>query len=106
MAVFLKTGPDAVDHINAPNVNLADLQKYLKNARLKTSIKKYLFDEYQAGSTSQPFLQKAENLLLYYADVVFTEDELLSMRQEVKILDKMLEDSSLLNLSSKKQGIQ
>ncbi len=79
------------------NINQAELERYQRNQRLKACVKKYVIEDYKAASSSERALQKAQNLLLSYADIVYTEEELLSMKQEVKFVDEMLDDNTLIN---------
>ena len=45
-------------------------------------MKKYVCDEYKAGSQSEKFLKKAAELVFRYAKVVYTDDQLETMKNE------------------------
>lgn len=79
-SIFSNSGASSIDHVNLPNISQAELERYQKNQRLKACIKKYICDDYKAASQSENALHKAQNLLLSYADIVYTEEELLAMK--------------------------
>lgn len=71
------------DKMNNVQVSQADIEKYQNNEQVKYCVKKYVCDEYKAGSMSEKFLKKAEELIYSYAKVVYSEMELEHMRLDM-----------------------
>ena len=49
---------------------------------------------------------KSRNLLLSYAEYVYSEDELMEMKTEVKQIDSWLEDNYLINTEGMSSATQ
>jgi hypothetical protein len=80
------------DRINQPQVSQADIDKYQSNEQVKYCIKRYVCDEYKAGSQSEKSLKKASEMVFSYAKVVYTDEQLEQMRVE------LLKSQGMLNM--------
>lgn len=49
---------------------------------MKVIIKKYVIDEYKAGTQSEKLLKKAEDLVFSYARTVYSDDQLEHMKND------------------------
>ena len=68
-------------------------------------MKKYVIEDYKPATHSDRAIQKASNLLLSYASLVFSENELNEMKKEQSLNMSNDEQNSIMDSSSMRQQI-
>mmetsp|Transcript_42810 Transcript_42810/g.41150 ORF Transcript_42810/g.41150 Transcript_42810/m.41150 type:complete len:157 (+) Transcript_42810:211-681(+) len=94
--IFRSASPHDIDFFEFPYVSLADINNVRQNKILIEACNKFVKGEHRAGSDSIEAIERAEDLLLNYVDLVYTEEELLEMRQNRKVVDELLAETKLL----------
>lgn len=72
---------DALNTSSAAPVSLSDIKRMQSNDRVKYAIQHYVTDCHKAGVTSEKSFKKAQHLLLSYASLVYSDEQLNLMKQ-------------------------
>jgi aminoglycoside/choline kinase family phosphotransferase len=57
-----------------PSVSLSDVKRLQSNERVRYAMQRYVHEGARAGASSEKAFQKAQQLLLSYATMVYSEE--------------------------------
>lgn len=95
----------SMDMNNQSMVSQSDIQKLSNNERVKFAIQRYVNEDQKVASETEFALQKAQQLLLSYACLVFSEHDIEQMKQQSLMMNNSPSMQADLMLLSQSQDM-